>query len=134
MKKIIIGFLIVLFVSSIIQDLHAQDYKFSLKKKKTDWLFVSMAGTYFTLSVLDLHSTYRGLANGCKEINPIMAPIIDNKPLTIAVKMGTTILVTYLVHEFKKKHKLAAYITFGLVILIEGYIVYHNYKIGGPRN
>lgn len=142
-KRIIIICLTLLFVSSIV---YAQDYTFSLSakydsapakqttKKKTDWLFVGMAGTYFTLSVLDLHSTYRGLANGCREANPVMALIIDNKPLTIAIKLGATLLIIHELYKLKKKNRLASYITLGCIILFQGYIVYHNYKIGGPKN
>lgn len=101
------------------------------KEKKKDWPFTGLIGAHLTLSALDLHLTFRGIDNGYEEVNPIMAKIIHNRPLAIAVKIVGAYLTSYLLYKLKKKSKLAAYITLGCIVLFEGYLVYRNYKIGG---
>lgn len=101
-------------------------------EKKKDWVFTSLVGTHMILSVLDLHSTFRGINNGYIETNPLMSKIIHNKPLVTTVKLAIASLMTYTLYKLKKRSKLAAYITCGCIILFEGYVVYRNYKIGGP--
>lgn len=92
-------------------------------------LYHSLEVTYIGLNALDLVSTYKILEHGGYEMNPFMAKIIDNKPLTIGVKTLTTGVFLGACRIIRKdKPKLA------FALLLAGNIGYaalvnHNYQV-----
>lgn len=111
------------------------DKKCISKSKKKDWLFIGLSSSLMMISVLDVHSTFRGLDNNADlyyEGNPLLSKIIHNRPLFAVTDVALTGLAVYLFSKSKKRYKTLTYIALSGAILLRGYIVYRNYRIGGP--
>lgn len=92
-------------------------------------LYHSFEVTYIGLNAMDLVSTYKVLDAGGYEANPLMARVIENKPLAIGVKtLSTGVFLGACRIIRKEKPKLA----FALLLagnLGYGALVSHNYQV-----
>lgn len=160
MKKIIIGCLIGLLISSLgfsqskerklihefplMQKRHSifsnpssHILAYPIKERKTDWLFNGLSGALFTLSMLDLHSTYKIFgyykalgypSTSIGDQNPFMNPVIHIKPLSLTIVIGVDSLLVCAFSQTKKRYRTATMIAFSLITLGEACVVYSNYK------
>lgn len=99
------------------------------EEKKYDWLYHSMEGSLISLSAADLAITYKGMEYGCREANPIIREVLDNKPLAIGLKTSATLLGLYGFRKVKKEKPIAAYVFLGATNLFYGWVVNHNVGI-----
>jgi hypothetical protein len=93
-------------------------------------LRLSLYASFATLQVLDVHSTYRGLAHGGREANPVMASLTDAPVLFLAVKVGGTVGTIYLTEKVAARRPLIALVVMGAVNSFYLMTVAHNYGVG----
>ena len=71
------------------------------------------------LQLLDLLTTYLALSHGARELNPLVAPTIENPIAFLAVKLATTTLVYLRVSRTRSRLLLLIY----TVIMIQAIMV-----------
>jgi len=96
---------------------------------RTSWFYNTLAINYVTLNAIDLVTTFHGLGNGAREVNPIARTFVKNKPLAVAVKAGATVTVLYALSKAKKHNRKVAYIALGTLNVIYGLVVTNNVRV-----
>jgi hypothetical protein len=83
-----------------------------------------------TLNVLDMRSTYKGLATGrAREANPLMRPFVESKPAFVGVKVGLTLTAIWATERTRKKHPKRAVVTMAVLDAALAAIVWNNYRV-----
>jgi len=81
------------------------------------------------LQALDVHSTFKVLALGGREGNPMLAGLVNNRPAFIAVKGAIAAGSIYAVSRISKHNKFAAMAMGALLNSTYAMVVNHNYKL-----
>ena len=95
-------------------------------QQSRDWFYTALQINYVALNAADLITTFYSLEKGAHEANPIARLFIQNKPLTVVIKVGVIGGVLWGLSIVKKEDKKAAYITLGLLNVVYGYVVQNN--------
>jgi hypothetical protein len=82
-----------------------------------------------TMQGLDAHSTFKGLAAGAVEANPMVASFAHNRPAFTALKVGVAAGVIYTTDRLAKRHPVRALITAAAINSAYAMVAAHNYRI-----
>ena len=92
-----------------------------LRHTKNNIVAYICAGCVFVLQMLDVLSTVQGLRLGAREVNPLMAPLVQYTGLLFIFKF---IVAGGLMYATWRRPYAALF-----VILLTGYVVFQNYQI-----
>lgn len=81
------------------------------------------------LQALDVATTRAALARGAREANPVMRPIVDEAPVLVAVKAGSTAAVIGASERLWRRHRGAAVATLVAINLGMVAVVAHNHRV-----
>jgi uncharacterized membrane protein len=89
----------------------------------------SLYATTATIQAMDARSTFKALDQGAVESNSLVAPISNNRPAFVALKVAMSAAFIWGGHTMSKHHKVGAVITLGVLNSVYTAIVLHNYDI-----
>jgi hypothetical protein len=89
-----------------------------------------MYGTYGALSVMDLVSTRKAVANGAFEANPLMGS--GNTKQMLAMKAATGAMSIYFAEKLWKKNRVGAIVTMAAINGMTAAIVARNTRNARP--
>lgn len=92
-------------------------------------VFAPLYVSFAALQIVDAHSTFRALANGGREANPVLAPIAGNKPAMFAVKAATTAGIVLITERVRKRNPKAALALMIGLNAAYALIASHNYRV-----
>ena len=89
-----------------------------------------MKKAYFTLVVLDTGSTLSLLqSDGYVEANPLWKPIIHRPGIVLAADWGLLIFSNWAFDKLHKWSKPVSYVALAACVLIQAYVVTHNFGL-----
>jgi hypothetical protein len=93
-------------------------------------LLVPMYVSFAVLQGLDYSSTTGALRSGAgREANPLMRPIVGNRPAFIAVKAATTVGTIWAAEKLWKKNRAATVVLMAVMNGAIGAVVAHNMSV-----
>jgi hypothetical protein len=96
-------------------------------RQKRPSALVPMYVSFGALQGLDYSSTTRALRSGAgREANPLMRPIVGNRPAFLAVKAATTVGTVWAGEKLWKKNRAAAVVLMAVMNGAIGAVVAHN--------
>jgi hypothetical protein len=99
-------------------------------KQKRPAALVPMYVSFAVLQGLDYSSTTRALRSGAgREANPLMRPIVGNRPAFIAVKAATGVVTIWAGEKLWKKNRAAAVVLMAVMNGAVGAVVAHNLSV-----
>jgi hypothetical protein len=99
-------------------------------KQKRPSALVPMYVSFAVLQGLDYRSTTRALRSGAgREANPLMRPIVGNRPAFLAVKAATGIGTIWAGEKLWKKNRAAAVVLMAVMNGAIGAVVAHNMSV-----
>jgi hypothetical protein len=100
-------------------------------RQKRPSVLVPMYVSFAALQGLDYSSTTRALRSGAgREANPLMRPIVGNRPAFIAVKAATGVVTIWAGEKLWKKNRAAAVVLMAVMNGAVGAVVAHNMSVG----
>jgi hypothetical protein len=98
--------------------------------QKRPSLLVPMYVSFGVLQGLDYSSTTRALRSGAgREANPLMRPIVGNRPAFLAVKAATAVGTVWAGEKLWKKNRAAAVVLMAVMNGAIGAVVAHNMSV-----
>jgi hypothetical protein len=99
-------------------------------RQKRPSVLVPMYVSFAALQGLDYSSTTRALRSGAgREANPLMRPIVGNRPAFIAVKAATGVVTIWAGEKLWKKNRAAAVVLMAVMNGAVGAVVAHNLSV-----
>jgi hypothetical protein len=99
-------------------------------KQKRPTVLVPMYVSFTVLQGLDYSSTTGALRSGAgREGNPLMRPIVGNRPAFIAVKAATTVGTIWAAEKLWKKNRAATVVLMAVMNGAIGAVVAHNMSV-----
>jgi hypothetical protein len=103
---------------------------FTSPKQKRPPVLVPMYVSFAVLQGLDYSSTTRALRSGRgREANPLMRPIVENRPAFVAVKAATTVGTIWAAEKLWKKNRAATVVLMAVMNGAMGAVVAHNMSV-----
>jgi Domain of unknown function (DUF5658) len=85
------------------------------------------------LQVLDAHSTLRAVAHGSREINMVMAPVVDSHASWLAVKTLAAAGTIYFAEKAWRHNPVATVVVLAIINAVQAAVVIHNYNLETGR-
>lgn len=100
------------------------------QEEDPDAAFRMLKQAYYNLYIMDTGLTLSLMEKGgYVELNPFWRPFISQPQLVMVIDMGVMIGTNYLFNELHKWNKPLSYITMGILIATQAYVVQNQWRL-----